>query len=55
MTKENLQMEESEGTFEEAIEDEPNDEIQVWSWFIKPLCALVYFSRYQEDFKDADR
>ena len=44
----------SEDTFEEALEDKPNDEnVRFDEDLLKPLCALVYF-RYREDFKDAD-
>ena len=40
MRKENLQMEESEGTFEENIEDEPNDEIVRFDHDLLSLCVL---------------
>ena len=39
--------EDSEDTFEEALEDKPNDEnVRFDEDLLKPLCALVYF-RYQ--------
>ena len=37
-------MEESEGTFEEAIEDEPNDEIVRFDHDLLSLCVLQYTS-----------
>ena len=41
MRKENLQMKNlTEGTFEEAIEDEPNDEIVRFDHELLSLCVL---------------